>query len=73
MSDEKYLYVKKNWCKRCGYCIEFCPKNVWEFGDDGYPYPARPQDCVRCRMCVNICPEFAVIGEEEVTIKLEGR
>ena len=70
---DNYIYIKKNWCKKCGYCIEFCPKNVLKFGKDGYPEPVNLDECIKCKMCIKICPEFAVIGNKDTKIKVEDR
>jgi 2-oxoglutarate ferredoxin oxidoreductase subunit delta len=48
------------WCKRCGICVAFCPKNVLEAGPEGHPVPAHPEDCIRCHMCELRCPDFAI-------------
>lgn len=48
------------WCKKCGICIAFCPKNVLDRGPDGHPVAARPEDCIRCHMCELRCPDFAI-------------
>lgn len=57
-------------CKGCGYCIEFCPKNVLEesdtFNEKGY-YPPKVKmqgECVNCTFCETICPEFAIYCTE---------
>lgn len=60
-------------CKGCGFCVEFCPRDVLELSTDfnskGYhpPYAKNPDACVSCRLCEAMCPEFAiyVIEEEE--------
>lgn len=48
------------WCKRCGLCIAFCPKSVYDAAPDGGPVVARPQDCIHCHLCELRCPDFAV-------------
>jgi 2-oxoglutarate ferredoxin oxidoreductase subunit delta len=54
------------WCKKCGICVAFCPKNVLDTGPDGGPVPARPEDCIRCHMCELRCPDFAIsVADEE--------
>ena len=73
MSKDTYLYIKKNWCKRCDICIEFCPKNVYKKGEDGYPKIGDIKKCTQCRICVAICPEFAIITDPKVRKNLEGR
>ena len=59
-------------CKGCGFCVEFCPRNVLELSTEfnlkGYhpPRMREPDLCVACGFCEMICPEFAIyIVEEE--------
>jgi len=61
-----YLYVQDDECKGCGFCVEFCPRQVLERSDQfnakGY-YPPRlkdPQNCINCTFCQLICPDFAI-------------
>jgi 2-oxoglutarate ferredoxin oxidoreductase subunit delta len=60
-------------CKGCSYCIEFCPKKVFEeskkLNEIGI-HPPRVKDsslCVGCGVCEDICPDFAVflVDKEE--------
>jgi len=56
------------WCKKCGICVAFCPKQVLDTGPDGGPVPARPEDCILCHMCELRCPDFAIsVADEEAT------
>ncbi len=48
------------WCKRCGICVAFCPKEVLEAGPDGLPQAVRPEECISCGMCELRCPDFAI-------------
>jgi len=60
------VYIIKERCKGCGFCVEYCPRNVLAISDisnaKGYyvPYVKKIDDCVNCRMCELICPEFAI-------------
>jgi len=53
-------------CKGCGFCIEYCPKDVLRFAEafnrKGYhpPEVERADDCVNCGLCEMICPDFAI-------------
>lgn len=67
------VYIIKERCKGCGFCIEYCPKHTLrvskEFNEKGYHYPVVIDEdaCVNCKVCEDICPEFAIysITKEE--------
>ncbi len=62
----KELSINQDWCKGCGICIAFCPKNVLELNDRERASAARPEDCIVCRLCEMRCPDLAIqITEEE--------
>lgn len=58
--------IEFNRCKECLYCMTFCPKKVFEPGDElngnGYytPKVARQESCVACAICARSCPEGAI-------------
>jgi 2-oxoglutarate ferredoxin oxidoreductase subunit delta len=80
------IRINKEFCKGCGFCIEYCPKHVYELSDElntkGYQLPriARLEDCSECGQCDLYCPEFAIVLEEttpsmkipEVKLKKRG-
>lgn len=49
-----------NWCKGCGLCIAFCPRDVFVAGADGHPLAVYPERCTACMWCVEHCPDFAI-------------
>lgn len=61
------VFIKKEQCKGCELCIEFCPRTVLarskDFNAKGYHYPvAITGDCINCRLCVTVCPEYAIFS-----------
>ncbi|SDF51210.1 4Fe-4S dicluster domain-containing protein [Sporomusa acidovorans] len=61
MSKEQFIpQIKREWCKSCGLCVKFCPKDVFEKDLLGNPYVANPDACVACNMCDYRCPDFAI-------------
>lgn len=65
MSSPKDVKIYKNWCKRCGICIAFCPKKVLKVGQDDYPFLKDNQSCNGCGLCERICPDFAIVVDYE--------
>ncbi|TAN53242.1 MAG: 4Fe-4S dicluster domain-containing protein [Rhodospirillales bacterium] len=60
------VHINQNWCKGCGFCVNFCPTKVLVLSKDynakGY-HPPEVQDadkCRDCKFCELICPEFAI-------------
>lgn len=50
-------------CVKCGLCIAFCPCDVLEANEDGYPFAAYPDNCVGCTTCSGNCPTRALLVE----------
>ncbi|MGD1996620.1 MAG: 4Fe-4S binding protein [Anaerolineae bacterium] len=72
VADEKKTTRKRrgqvtlfpNWCKGCGLCVEFCPKEVLEQTETGQVVVAHPEQCTACRWCEVHCPDFAIFVTE---------
>ena len=65
------VHIIEDRCKGCGYCIEFCPRNILvlseRFNKKGYHPPelVDTRACVNCHYCEIICPEFAIYSVED--------
>ena len=54
------LAINQKFCKGCGICIEFCPKQVLALSDKGKVYEAQSEICIKCGQCELRCPDFAI-------------
>jgi 2-oxoglutarate ferredoxin oxidoreductase subunit delta len=65
------IHIIKNQCKGCGFCIQFCPKDVLEESEEINErgvHPPRVIDesrCVLCGFCTSVCPDFAIFVVEK--------
>ena len=59
IDKEKSLTVEKDWCKGCGICVAFCPKNVLEI-KDGKVVISDLEACIQCGQCELRCPDYAI-------------
>ena len=61
-----HIEVNKRFCKACKLCIQFCPKNILELGDeinengDKYLIQINASQCTGCKLCAIMCPESAI-------------
>ena len=52
--------VFTNWCKGCGLCMAFCPRQVFEPDAEGRPEVTHPERCTACDWCRFHCPDLAI-------------
>jgi 2-oxoglutarate ferredoxin oxidoreductase subunit delta len=62
------IVVNGAWCKGCGICVAFCPKDVLVMNDDGKAAVADGAACTVCELCERLCPDLAleVVRRKEV-------
>lgn len=57
--------INLKWCKGCGICATFCPKQVLAIKDDKVAV-VNEDACIKCRLCEYRCPDFAIFVKEAV-------
>jgi len=62
------ININLKWCKACGICIDFCPKEVLYKNEKGYPEVKDETKCTKCKLCELRCPDFAIEIKEEVNV-----
>lgn len=73
-AKQKYkgvVFVERDRCKGCAFCVEFCPYDALALEDGfnakGYHPPklAAPEKCNGCDLCGLYCPDFAIFAVRE--------
>jgi 2-oxoglutarate ferredoxin oxidoreductase subunit delta len=61
--------INTEWCKGCGICVEFCPKDVLVLDDKDKAVAERKEECIACSLCELRCPDLAIEVIKEETDK----
>ena len=54
------IIINHEWCKGCGICVAFCPKQVLAMNKQDKSEAAKPNNCTACKMCELRCPDLAI-------------
>lgn len=54
------ISIIKEFCKGCGICVEFCPKDVLGLGNDLKVTCVNIEACNGDALCEFRCPDFAI-------------
>ncbi len=54
------IEINREYCKGCGICVAFCPKQVLEIDEKEKAVAQRPEDCNACAACELRCPDIAI-------------
>jgi len=60
----RVLCIKEAWCKGCGICVAFCPKQVLAMEHDKVAIIDNDK-CIQCGLCELRCPDYAIYLEEK--------
>jgi 2-oxoglutarate ferredoxin oxidoreductase subunit delta len=58
--EKKMPAINREWCKGCGICVEFCPKDALVMDEREKATFAYPEKCNGCGMCELWCPDLAI-------------
>jgi len=59
----KVLTIEKSWCKGCGICAAFCPKEALEIVGEKVRLKEE-NSCILCGLCELRCPDYAIYLKE---------
>jgi 2-oxoglutarate ferredoxin oxidoreductase subunit delta len=61
---EYRIDIYRDWCKGCGICAAFCPRQCLGLDAEGHPVVEKSERCTGCRWCELHCPDFAICVRE---------
>lgn len=73
LAEKFHVTIYDAWCKKCGICVEFCPKDVLTADALGNPHPTNEEKCIGCTQCVLHCPDFAITVSENNAEEVEKK
>ncbi len=70
---EYKINIFRDWCKSCGICAAFCPKQCLSLDPEGAPVVDHAERCTGCRWCELHCPDFAICVREVAASEAEKK
>ena len=52
--------INRDWCKGCGICVAFCPKEALALDEHDKAFMSHPERCNACGICELRCPDMAI-------------
>ena len=62
MKTKRQLVLNSAWCKGCGICAAFCPKEALEVRGEKARLK-ESAECILCGQCEQRCPDYAIYIE----------
>jgi 2-oxoglutarate ferredoxin oxidoreductase subunit delta len=67
------IAIFRDWCKSCGICAAFCPRECIRLDDEGAPTLIDSDRCTGCGWCELHCPDFAIsVNEKNDSAKVKS-
>jgi 2-oxoglutarate ferredoxin oxidoreductase subunit delta len=60
LKEERVPEIKRAWCKGCGICVAFCPREALSIDTMEKAVLSHRERCNGCGMCELRCPDFAI-------------
>lgn len=58
--ENQEVKINAAWCKGCGICVAFCPKQVLGLNENEKIVMQEKENCIVCGQCELRCPDFAI-------------
>jgi 2-oxoglutarate ferredoxin oxidoreductase subunit delta len=58
--ENQEVKINQAWCKGCGICVAFCPKQVLGLNEAEKIEMVDRENCIVCGQCELRCPDFAI-------------